>query len=129
MSDHQNRHSISRQVVLEPFNHVNVEVVGGLVKDEEIGLVDKDFCQCHSFDLSARQLLDRLVDVGDFKHRENLFEAVLIVPSLAVVHFLNGCGHGIGVAVVQGVLVVSHSYCQWLVAFNASVDDAFRRLK
>ena len=38
---HQQGHTAALQVVLQPLDHVDVEVVGGLVEDEHLGLIDE----------------------------------------------------------------------------------------
>ena len=51
--DHQQRGSVVRELSLEPLDGREVEVVRGLVEDEEIGLCDEHLCQGHTLLLPA----------------------------------------------------------------------------
>ena len=52
------------EVLFQPRDRVDIEVVGGLVEDEHIGLGQQEACQCHPHPPTARHLLDRTVGVA-----------------------------------------------------------------
>ena len=120
---HQYGHVAPGQVVLEPLYHVDVEVIGRLVEHQELWLIDQYLGQCHPFYLSTRELRHRLVDVVDFELRQNLLEAILIVPGSCVVHCLDCSGHQLIAAMLYGLLIVLHCNTPCIVARETGVDD------
>ena len=70
---HEQRLVATGEKAFKPLDHFEVEVIGGLVEDEEVGVGDECVSQCYAFLLSAAELPHRLVEVGDFQLRENLF--------------------------------------------------------
>jgi hypothetical protein len=54
VSNHQKRLPRLNQVVLEPLDHIQIEVVGWFVENQKISIFDKNFCECDSLFLSAR---------------------------------------------------------------------------
>ena len=123
---HQQGHTAALQVVLQPLDHVDVEVVGGLVQDEHLRLIDEQAGQRHTLDLASAQFLDRLVVVGDLELGENLLEAFLIVPCHIGIHRLDGCCHGIAVAGAQGLLIGMNGSRARVVAMQARVEHGVR---
>ena len=57
---------------LEPFNHLQVEMVGRFIEDEQVGLSDEHIGQCHAFLLSAAEFSHGLVEPFDFELCQNL---------------------------------------------------------
>ena len=126
---HEQRHGAALQVVLEPLYHVDVEVVGGLVEDEKLGLVNQDLGERHTLDLAAAQLAHALREVVDLELGEHLLEALLIVPGVAVVHRLDGGSEGIAVATAGGALIGKHGACARVIALEACVNHRLCALK
>ena len=56
MGHHKQRHAAAAQVAFEPLDDGDVEVVGGLVKDEQVGLRGDGAGDGEAFALSARQV-------------------------------------------------------------------------
>lgn len=46
---HEKRERRAREIILKPNNHVEVEMIGGFVKNEKVGLGDQDVGERHSF--------------------------------------------------------------------------------
>ncbi len=72
VGNHEQRLVASLQEALEPLYHLQVQVVGGLVKYEQIGLSDEHIGQGHTLLLSARQLPHGLFKVAYFQLRQYL---------------------------------------------------------
>ena len=56
MGDHEERLIAATEESFEPLNHLEVEVVGGLVEDEQLGFSDEYVGKCHTLALAAREL-------------------------------------------------------------------------
>ena len=54
----------AREESLQPFYHLQIEVVGGLVEYEQVGFEDEHVSQCHPFLLSSAELAHGLFEVG-----------------------------------------------------------------
>ena len=63
---------VALQVFLQPLNHLQVKVIGGLVEDEKVGVGDEHRGQGHALLLSAREKADGFVEVGNLELREDL---------------------------------------------------------
>ena len=83
---HQQSDIRTREVVLEPLNHLQIEMVRRLVEDEEVGLHDERVGEGDALHLSARKLRQRLVELRDEELREDGLSAILVVPSLQLLH-------------------------------------------
>jgi hypothetical protein len=111
---HQQRHAAALQIAFQPFDHINVEVVGGLVENQQLGLVDHHFGESHALHLSARQLTDGLVHIDDFQLRQCLAYAVFIVPCSGSVHLRHRFCQCVGIAACQRALIGAYG-CRRLV--------------
>ena len=60
VGDHEQCLVTSIQESLKPLDHLKVEVVGGLVEDQQIGFGDQYIGQCHALLLTATELSHRL---------------------------------------------------------------------
>ena len=121
VSHHQQGHSATLQVVFQPLDHVDVKVVGRLIENEHLRLVNQEPSQGDTFHLTATQLFDRLIVVGDFELGKNLLEALLVVPCRVGIHRLDcGC-HGIAVARAKGLLIVMDSARPRVIAVQTGV--------
>src|SRR5699024_8060308 len=71
VSNHQQCHFRLDQVFLQPFNHLNIQMVGGLIKNEQIGLVQQHKGHGYPLALAAGKGGNRLVQVMDIKLSKN----------------------------------------------------------
>lgn len=106
MGDHQQGGGGAFEISFEPFDHIEVEVVGGLVKQEKIGVADEHLGQSQPFLLSARQLPDPGFQVGDLQAREDLFHLRFGIPGSQVLHLFRETGNLPLVVVQQSQLVL-----------------------
>jgi hypothetical protein len=53
---HQQRHFAASQVIFQPFHHIEIEMIGRLIQNKQFGIIDEGIHQCHTFQLSSRQL-------------------------------------------------------------------------
>ena len=120
---HEQGDVAAAQEVLEPLNHVDVEVVGRLVEDEQLWVVDENLGKRHAFHLASREGAYAGIEVIDLELRENLLETGLVVPSIGTVHAFDGSGHRIAVATFQGFFVGLHRLAAAVVAREAGIDN------
>src|SRR5574344_1073371 len=109
VSHHQKCHARGSDVVFQPLHHSQVEVIGGLVQNQQLRVCNQHVGQSHSFQLSARQIVNLLVQVVQVQFAQNLFYAGLKVPCLVSVHH----GHGL----VQFLFIVGVE-CRLFISFN-----------
>ncbi len=64
VADEQQRTAPRHEVVLEPRRAVDVEVVGGFVEDQDVGVADEQASQRHAHPPAAGQLGDGTVGIG-----------------------------------------------------------------
>ncbi len=72
------------KVVLEPFNALGVEVVGRLVKQQYVRLLQQQTAQGHTAALTAAEVLDKLVLVGATQGVHSAFQAAVEVPGIVL---------------------------------------------
>ena len=65
MGDHQQGAGRSRQVFLQPFDRLDIDMVGRFIKDQQVGPVDQGPGQGHAFALPAAEGSDASVEVAD----------------------------------------------------------------
>ena len=81
VGDHEDGQPLAREELFEPLNHVDVEVVGGLVEDEEVAVIHQQAAERHLLLLAAAEGLHLAVEEGiDLHAAENLFHALLEGP-------------------------------------------------
>ncbi len=61
------------KIALEPFNHFQIQMVGGFVKHQEVRVTDERFCQRQPLFLASRHGLYLLLEIFEFKLEKNLF--------------------------------------------------------
>ena len=97
MSDHEQGTSRVRQIALQILDRVCIEMVGGLIHDEEIGLRCEHLRQCDSLDLSAGKVTHDAVPAErevrqDACHAQFILEKTVIIKALrevgGSVHYL-----------------------------------------
>ncbi len=100
---HEERGAGVAQIVLQPLHHLEVEVVGRLVEDEELRVVGQHLGQCHTLALSARKLGDGLLQIGDFQLCEDADGLGIAIGHIAHSHGIGKRGLLAQIADVQVV--------------------------
>ena len=90
VGDEQQRHILRRQMVFEPLNGLQVQVVGRFVKDYQVRLFNQYPRQSHAFALPARKLPDGLVQVMDVQRTQHLLHLRFVIPGLGGIHLGDG---------------------------------------
>ena len=72
VGDHQQGDVGGGEVVLQPFGHLDVEVVGGLVEDEQVGVGDERFGERSFLPLTAGEFAHVLQHIVNAEFGENL---------------------------------------------------------
>ena len=91
VGDHKDCQPLTRKELFEPLNHVDVEVVGGLIEDEEVGVVEQYATQCHLLLLSSAELLYGTVhECVEPQSAQDFLHALLEGPFVLVLHALRG---------------------------------------
>ena len=67
MADEKNGAVVTRQELLQPLDALEVQVVGGLVKQKQVWVAQQELGQGDAHLPAAREVLRRLVEVGDGK--------------------------------------------------------------
>ncbi len=86
------------KIIFEPFYHFHIEVVGGLVHNQQgmpvfcLGF-GKEFCQRHTLDLSAGQSSHFCGEIRNFQLCKKLFHLIFQIPGFLDFHFGNGFLH------------------------------------
>ena len=83
VGDHEEGQPLSREELLEPLYHVDVEVVGGLVEDEQVAVVHQQAAEGHLLLLAAAEGLHGAVEQGVHLHAaEDLLHALFEGPGV-----------------------------------------------
>ena len=75
---------LTLQILFEPFYHLQVEVVGRFVEDEEVGIGNEHAGESHTFPLASGEEPHRLLQIGDLQLGQHLFCAHLYVVPLLI---------------------------------------------
>ena len=135
VADEQNRARVGLQIVLEPRDGLDVQVVGRLVEHQKRRRFQKEFCEGNAHLPTARELGTRARHIGNFETQaeQNSLDARtqfrllgVLEPVLDFAHFGNGVGifGGIGVLGAHDFVNLSHSGAQG----NDIVESRFRLL-
>ena len=73
VGDHQQGLVSTTQETLQPLDHLQIQMVRGLIKYQQVGIGNQHIGECYTFLLSATQLPHRLLKVTDMELRQNLF--------------------------------------------------------
>ena len=65
MGHHEQGQCGAREIILQPHDHLQVEVVRRLIEDEEVGLRDEHIGERHTFLLTTTKFFHRLMQVVD----------------------------------------------------------------
>ncbi len=90
MSNHQQRHIGLSQVFFQPFDHCDIQMVGGLIKNEEVGFIKQHKGQGYPLTLTARKCSDRLIQLVNVELSQNLFHTLFVVPGSRDIHCVRG---------------------------------------
>ena len=91
MGHHEDGQFLPRQEVLQPLNHLNIEVVGRFVEQQQVGVVDKYSAQRHLLLLAAAEGLHLLVElVVKLQPRQYLLYPLLESPFVLMLGTLYG---------------------------------------
>ena len=88
MGDQHQGTAEARQVALQPLDAVGIEVVGGLIEQQHIGVGHQGRGQGEPFAVSAREVADPALGVLDAEAIEHFPDLLLQAPGLALVHAL-----------------------------------------
>ena len=81
MRNEEQRLRVALQILLQPFDHLHIEMVSRLVENEKIGICDQHRGQSHTLSLTSGKQAHRFVEFIDLELRENLLGAQLnVVP-------------------------------------------------
>ena len=84
MRDHDQRALIARQLLLQPLDHLVVQVVGRLIQDQKIAGREQCRCQCGPFALSSGQRFRHSGSVLNPELLQHCVRFSLHVPELLV---------------------------------------------
>ena len=107
VGDHQQGGLGPGEKSFQPFDHAEVEVVGGLVEQEEVRLFDEAFGEGDPALLAAAQLVDEPVRVVQAQFSEDFLGLRLVAPGVSPVHGIVGRLKGFGIVALCGVLVLA----------------------
>ena len=94
---HKDCQPLAREELLEPLNHVYIQVVGGLVEDEQVTVVHEQAAECHLLLLAAAEGVHLTVKESVDTHAAKyLLHALLEGPfvlSLGALHIVDEVAH------------------------------------
>ena len=85
MGDGQDGARVGREVALEPLDGLGVEVVGGLVEEQQVGLLEQQLAQRDAAALTTGEVVDQDVRRRAAQRVHGLVEAAVDVPRVGVV--------------------------------------------
>ena len=122
--DHQQGGSHGSQALFQPGDHVEVEVVGGLVEDQEVGLLQEHLGQGHPSLFTTAEARNGAVKVVEAQLSEDFPGASFEVPSAMGVHGVVCALQGLlVVSVHHGALVVTHGLNGRAVSYVNGVQN------
>ena len=88
----QQRQIFIAQILLQPLNHIQIQVVGRLIQNQQIGHINQNPRQSHTLLLSATQHTHRLGHIRfmDVQFAQYLLRPGFVIPTLRHRHF-RGC--------------------------------------
>ena len=138
VSDGDDGARVGGQVLLEPQDGFGVQVVGGLIEQEQIRRLDEELAQRDAATLTTRQDGDRLVRRGAAQGVHRLIELGVNIPGiggvdlgLQLAHFIHeGIEVGVRVRHLFGDLVEAGELAENVGGAQAHVlDDGLRLIK
>ena len=76
---------VAGEVALEPLHRLGVEVVGGLVEQQQAGLLEQQLAQCDAAALTTGEVVDEDVRRRAAQRVHGLVEPAVEVPGVGVV--------------------------------------------
>ena len=88
----QQRQIFIAQILFQPLNHIQIQVVGRLIQNQQIGHINQNPRQSHTLLLSATQHTHRLnhIRLMDVQFAQYLLRPGFVIPTLRHRHF-RGC--------------------------------------
>ncbi len=105
MGDGHDGTRITMQELLEPQDRLGVEVVGRLVKKQQVGSLKQQSAECHTTTLAAAEHADWRVGVGALECVHCLRELAVEVPAIGGVNLVLQAAHLVHQRVEVGVRV------------------------
>ena len=130
MGDQQERDFFLVEIMLQPFDHVYVQVVGRFVHDQQHMLVleadvDEGLGKGHPFTLSPGKGPCHLLQVMDIQFAEDLLHLGIEVPGIELVQQYNSICEFVHVPVVAGLLIGLDRVDNRVVMVENIVQDGF----
>ena len=94
MGDEEHGAAVVGEEGFEPLDGLDVEVVGGLVEQQHVGLGDQRARQQHAAAPAARERVDRHVG-GQVQTREHQLDALFEAPAVALFQFVLQPAHAV----------------------------------
>ena len=113
MGDGQDGAGVGREVALQPLHRLGVEVVGGLVEQQQVGLLEQQLAQRHPAALATGEVVDERIGRRAAQRVHRLVQPAVDVPGVGVVELGLQVPHlgdqgvlvGVGVAHLHVVVV------------------------
>jgi len=86
MRHHQQTEVRTAKILFQPFGHVEIQMVGRLVQNQQIRFGNQSIGQSYPLKLSSGEMLHLLVKVPYLELRKYLFSLLFILPGLFMVH-------------------------------------------
>ena len=93
VGDGQNGALVVVQEVLEPQDGLRVQVVRGLVEQQQIGSLEQQLAQSHATALAAREHVDRHVGIRQLQGVHGLAELGIDIPAVSSVNLVLELAH------------------------------------
>ena len=129
MGYHEQAAAKAREILLEPLHHFKVEVVGRLVENHELWLVNEHRCQRHALLLTTGKFLDGLVKAVQLQFRQHLLCTCLIIPRIETVHLLHKVLQRRVVTALKRRLVSCNDASPFAIALQTGLNHSERRVK
>ena len=90
MRHHEKRQVGLCQIPFQPFDHIDIKVVGRLIEDKQLRLIQQHQRKCQPFLLTTRKSGYTLRSVGDPEQIQQLLQPPVIIPPLYMIHLIGG---------------------------------------
>ena len=123
MGHGQDGAGVGREVALEPLDRLGVEVVGGLVEEQQVGLLEQQLAQRDAAALTTGEVVDQDVRRRAAQRVHGLVEPAVEVPRVGVVELGLQVAHLGDERVLVGV-GLAHLHVDLVEAFDLALDLA-----
>ena len=93
-----------REVALQPFDHVQIEVIGRFVQKQQFRIADERTCQSDTLKLPTGEIVRGAVQIVQMQTGENLPRALFVLPRAKGIHFGEQLLHAFAVAPSRSLL-------------------------